>query len=433
LNANSTITTSTLIANSYVGIGSTAINGKLSVNAGATNNLALSLTSAGPGWGSGMQLINNTATTGRNYGIYAGAGGTFHFVDSTAGADRILINSLGNVGIGTNAPGYLLDVNGTLNIRGSFTVNGTAVATGTGSVWTVGASNAIYYSAGNTCLYRNRLIFSNAINDFNHSIYNNYYNPDAEGVWDGMKFNVYAGAWFRVNNASGAVPTTAMFINPSGLVSIGTTDAQNNKLRVFGGNSTSGISLGDYMTSAGVKYIGITNTGDGTNVGVSSGFSGMTLGSPSDGATEGYLAFHTHDYGVSSDERMRIDKSGKIGIGKTNPDYTLDVAGIGCFRTGVISSKFTTPSITNGSYAEYTVSDLGVNPMSGVYYVTAVTSGYGGYFAHATFYNWNPALQSLNSIFANGLTFSIGGGQKLRITNTTGTTYQVVISIVCVS
>jgi hypothetical protein len=166
--------------------------------------------------------------TGTNWCIYKGGSALqFAYLTGTAGTtgsltSMMMLTSTG-VGIGTNAPGYLLDVNGTLNIRGSFTVNGVAVATGTGSVWTVGASNAIFYSAGNTCLFRNRLVFSNAINDFNHSIYNNSSNWDSEGAWDGMKFNVYAGAWFRVNNANGTVPPTAMFMNTSGYVGIGTT------------------------------------------------------------------------------------------------------------------------------------------------------------------------------------------------------------------
>jgi hypothetical protein len=172
-----------------------------------------------------IQAINTTNDTmglfSTTYGGYLHIGA---WTASGASAKNIVMQQLGgNVGIGITNPGYLLDVNGTLNIRGSFTVNGVAVATGTGSVWTVGASNAIYYSAGNTCVYRNRLIFSNAINDFNHSIYNNSSNWDSEGSWDGMKFNVYAGAWFRVNNANGTVPPTAMFMNTSGYVGIGTT------------------------------------------------------------------------------------------------------------------------------------------------------------------------------------------------------------------
>lgn len=172
-----------------------------------------------------IQAINATNDT---MGLFSTTyGGYLHIGSWTAsggGSKNIVMQQMGgNVGIGITNPGYLLDVNGTLNIRGSFTVNGVAVATGTGSVWTVGASNAIYYSAGNTCLYRNRLIFSNAINDFNHCIYNNGFNVDSEGNWDGMKFNVFTGAWFRVGNAGGATPTTAMYINTSGYVGIGLT------------------------------------------------------------------------------------------------------------------------------------------------------------------------------------------------------------------
>jgi len=51
-----------------------------------------------------------------------------------------------NVGIGTSAPTSLLHVNGAINCT-SFLVNGTAVATGTGSVWGVSGSTA-YYTSG---------------------------------------------------------------------------------------------------------------------------------------------------------------------------------------------------------------------------------------------------------------------------------------------
>jgi hypothetical protein len=153
-----------------------------------------------------------------------------------------------------------------------------------------------------------------------------------------------------------------------GNVAIGTTDTQNNKLRVFGGNSNSGISLGDYMTSAGVKYIGITNPADGTNVGPSSGFSGMTLGSPSDASTEGYLALHTHDYGITSGERMRIDKSGNVGIGLTNPSYLLHVAGsLNCsslYVNGVSITSLGAQWTQSGSNAYYNTGNIGIGTNS---------------------------------------------------------------------
>jgi len=210
----------------------------------------------------GAAMIQSGNESGNNYeNSYM----TFHTCrdpqsDGTGGLgvlyERMRINSLGYVGIGTNGPSSLLHVNGAINCT-SFLVNGTAVATGTGSVWGVSGSVA-YYTSGN--------------------------------------------------------------------VGIGTTVTQNNMLRVFGGNTTSGISLGDYFTTAGVKYIGLTAVSDGTNVSTSSGFSGITWGAPFDGGgTSGYLAFHTHGYGITSGERMRIDKTGNVGIGTATPGQPLHV------------------------------------------------------------------------------------------------------------
>ena len=156
-----------------------------------------------------------------------------------------------------------------------------------------------------------------------------------------------------------------MRITEAGNIGIGTNDTQNNKLRVFGGNSISGISIGDHLSSAGIKYIGMTNPTNGTAIGLDSGFSGMTFGPAADGTTSGYVALHTHNYGISSGERLRIDKSGNIGIGKTNPGYLLDVAGaLNCTGVFVNGSAFTGGSgatwTLSGSNAYYTAGNIGI-------------------------------------------------------------------------
>jgi len=294
----------------------------------------------------------------------------------------------GNVGIGMTNPGYLLDVNGTLNIRGSFIVNGTAVATGTGSVWTVGASNAIYYSAGNTCLYRNRLIFSNAINDFNHSIFNNLYNLDSEGVWDGMKFNVYAGAWFRVGNASGATPTTAMYINNSGYVGIGTTTPSYLTTLSSGGF----INLEINRTGAGTNYgSGIIHSltsstgsfrgeyafafGGATTIATSAqsqayGYYGIDLANAGTFATNS--VGYTGSYFFVNTSSACFPKT-NVGIGKTNPNasYSLDVAGaINCtsFLVNGTAVATGTGSVwgVNGSIAYYTSGNVGISTTAAI-------------------------------------------------------------------
>lgn len=99
-----------------VGIGTTSPEARLAVDQGATNNLALSLTSSGPGWGSGL-LLKNTAPGGNMYGIYSGADGMLHFANEGREADDLIIHPTGNIGIGTSSPDARLTVAGNVHAR----------------------------------------------------------------------------------------------------------------------------------------------------------------------------------------------------------------------------------------------------------------------------------------------------------------------------
>lgn len=125
----------------------------------------------------------------------------------------------GNVGIGNSNPEEKLVVEG--NIR-------------------VGSGKTI-------CVNRGMLNFTNEAGNRNHSIYNNYNNIDGESGWDGMKFNVYKGASFRVGDAGGKKPTEAMLINDNGQVIIGANSLNEHfKMHVKGGsgNWKGGIASG---------------------------------------------------------------------------------------------------------------------------------------------------------------------------------------------
>lgn len=102
-----------------VGIGTTAPQAGLHIDKAGTNNLALKLSSTGPGWGSGIQLQNKDI----NYGIYAGFG-QFKICDANKGVDRLIIDAAGKIGIGTTTPKYTLDVNGTINASSDVVVGG---------------------------------------------------------------------------------------------------------------------------------------------------------------------------------------------------------------------------------------------------------------------------------------------------------------------
>lgn len=95
-----------------------------------------------------------------------------------------------------------------------------------------------------------------------------------------------------------------------------------------------GIILGKISDTAS-RFVGIH--GSTVSLTNDSGFSGIELGGPA-GSGEGFLAFHTHDSGVSSGERMRIDKSGNVGIGTIAPSSALQVVGRLNATTAIIGS-----------------------------------------------------------------------------------------------
>ncbi|MFF7534702.1 hypothetical protein ACFZB2_37275, partial [Streptomyces bobili] len=85
-----------------VGIGTATPSVALEIDRGTTDDVALLLTSSGPAWGSGLQLRNASdgATT---YGTFSGADGRWHFTDTEAGADRMVIDQKGRIGLGLGA------------------------------------------------------------------------------------------------------------------------------------------------------------------------------------------------------------------------------------------------------------------------------------------------------------------------------------------
>jgi hypothetical protein len=135
------------------------------------------------GTGAGF-VLNDTSSAG-SYAILARTGAStnlFRIFDITAAADRLTINSSGNVGIGTDSPGAKLDVNGPssvtsftgttrlgITVRGSTSTNDysgidflgagsnltariAVLSTGGGSFLTFGTSNSYASGITNTAM-----------------------------------------------------------------------------------------------------------------------------------------------------------------------------------------------------------------------------------------------------------------------------------------
>jgi hypothetical protein len=184
-----------------------------------------------------------------------------------------------NLGIGTSSPGTKLDVIG--SIRASASVF-------------VAASGVVNFNSGN---------------DENSKI-------GIDGSAGSLDYNAFNAHRFFTNNGGNA---ERMRIDSAGNVGIGTS-SPSNRLDV-----AAPLGVVNVSSSTGTNYVKmqVNNTGGSFQFAIENS-AGSNFGAPAyarvlwnDGAYP--TVFYT-----SSTERMRIDSAGNVGIGKTNPQASLD-------------------------------------------------------------------------------------------------------------
>ena len=218
----------------------------------------------------------------------------------------------GNVGIGTSSPITTLQVDGlsdggALNVA-SLTNTGTAANT---------SSRLLFIQGGNT----------------DRGAYVGGLNESTSGQPTSLVFGT---------SASYSAPTERMRIDSNGSVGINNTVASTI-------NSSSG--LGNLVVGSGSGNEGITIYTGSSNYG-GLNFADATSGG---GSYAGYIKFDHSDnsfgHFIGNTERMRIDSSGNVGIGESNPQFNLHIKGSGdtgiqLTKDGVIASRVS--AVTSG-------------------------------------------------------------------------------------
>jgi hypothetical protein len=252
-----------------------------------------------------------TFTGDTNTGIFSPAADTIAFVHG--GAEAMRINSAGNVGIGVTSPTAKLDVAGNAIISTTDNTNAALRIT------QLGTGNAI-------------LVEDSANPDASPFVINRFGQVSVGALtstpsyWGSPAFNVMA--------------TESTDFKPEAVVaSYHTTSSYGGMLTLSRSKSGTAGTAGSILASGdAIGRLGF-NGDDGVGLRITAASIGAFVdGTPGTNDMPGRLVFGTTADGASSPtERMRIDSSGNVGIGTTNPAEKLAVNG-NVAVTGTVSA-----------------------------------------------------------------------------------------------
>jgi hypothetical protein len=243
------------------------------------------------------QTPSFTFGSGSGYAVFDGIGTSGSLLDiRDDGTSRMRIDASGNVGIGTSSPGAKLDV-----AAGDIRLG----------------TNATYFRVRDTASAQPRVLGMNASNV-------TYVGPIDSYAGGGIIYGASSNVAYHDFYGGGS---TKVRITSTGDVGIGTTSPASQ----LGSTKVLDIS----STGNGEIILDHTDAGVSSDIGLYSWNRNNDhlahIKASCDGATDSaFISFHTQATGGSfvnaqSNERMRINSSGNVGIGTTSPSSKLHV------------------------------------------------------------------------------------------------------------
>ena len=385
--ANSNTAKLCLQHNGNVGIGTTAPVYKLDVSGslrttgpGGVGTNGSALITGGDSFGHSLYIASSTGTQKRIGFNHNGTTGNIFAYDYGASAfqNLILQSPGGNVGIGTQTPSNLLQVNGIA-----------ALGTLVGNVTSQTANDTLYLgTTGNTNFFIDRptgnsggsiILGYNTAKTTERSlltIYNNstdrnvIFNAQSKGASGTDLIHIPVGLQATFNSN-----TIGNIFTIGGNVGIGTGNpTQMLHIQKFGSDNYIKVDAGATNSN---NYAGIMFTEHNINFGWSLRFNALNDG----------LYISHQDNTPAFTDLVSFDRANRVGINTTSPAYTLDVGGtiarsgvkLPRFDNGTFSgSSFSIPILFNDTqynYVEfrvrYTISALGNVNISATSYTNA--------------------------------------------------------------